>query len=656
MYWPDTQTGVDVEPARKPVASAVRKFFSEGGAGQPPTVPGGDWFNQITNELLNVLAAAGIDPSKTDDDQLLQAITAIITSLSDTTLRSDLSGTNGVSLVGNAADKRGQVFTGEVIAPGLKSTAHYGGVIVGDNPMGSAGNDWPLAASLRDAINVSRKIVNEPTDCHAFADKTILDSASDYGGYGAFDATTILRGNNLHNHVAAFQSRISYQGGGTLENLWGHIIWPTATGSGNILANVGIQIKGVETTTASVQSNRGIDIDPKAALQENIGIIVRNGACASGYTVSYNSQQGSDGYSFYADKLGTMYNRGKVFLGHFGPDGADPLPLPGMTTLNLRDTGSANTCGLGADNSNGAYILVNGDNRVSFISNGLVLGFWGTTANSRGFMADSDNTQPLGNASKRWSVVYAGTGAINTSDAREKTAPLPITDAVLDAWGDVQLIAFQWLESIRAKGDGARWHFGVIAQQVRDAFAAHGLDGTLYGLLCYDEWEEEFADFVVVDGYFEEVVIAEGHYKVETKQVERPCFESVTVQRNVIDMVDGVCIMRQMEVVERRPVVIHHPVFNPDGSAVLDSETGDQVIYTVHQTEVVDETHQEWVPPVKELREVAPVLESRKVREAGNRWGIRIDQCLFLEAAAARRKAQRLEERLSAIEKTLHPS
>lgn len=74
MYWPDTGTGVDTEPARKPVASAVRKYFTEGGVGVPPTVPGGDWFNAITNEVLNVLAAAGIDPSKNDDDQLLQAI------------------------------------------------------------------------------------------------------------------------------------------------------------------------------------------------------------------------------------------------------------------------------------------------------------------------------------------------------------------------------------------------------------------------------------------------------------------------------------------------------------------------------------------------------------------------------------------------------
>lgn len=78
MYWPDTNTGVDTEPTRKPVASVVRKFFTEGGVGQVPTVPGPDWFNQVTNEILNVLAAAGIDPSKVDDTQLLLAIKTII--------------------------------------------------------------------------------------------------------------------------------------------------------------------------------------------------------------------------------------------------------------------------------------------------------------------------------------------------------------------------------------------------------------------------------------------------------------------------------------------------------------------------------------------------------------------------------------------------
>ncbi|MCF5726029.1 hypothetical protein K3H43_01320 [Aeromonas veronii] len=99
MFWPDRGSGVPVEPARRPVASAVRQYFTEGGAGQAPTVPGGDWFNQITNELLNVLAAAGIDPSKADDDQLLEAIQTIIAT-AESSLRAELSSESGAELIG----------------------------------------------------------------------------------------------------------------------------------------------------------------------------------------------------------------------------------------------------------------------------------------------------------------------------------------------------------------------------------------------------------------------------------------------------------------------------------------------------------------------------------------------------------------------------
>jgi hypothetical protein len=44
---------------------------------------------------------------------------------------------------------------------------------------------------------------------------------------------------------------------------------------------------------------------------------------------------------------------------------------------------------------------------------------------SGNFSSGADNTASCGKASLRWSVVYAATGTINTSDAREKT---PVTD------------------------------------------------------------------------------------------------------------------------------------------------------------------------------------------------------------------------------------
>ncbi|MEI4929373.1 phage tail protein [Aeromonas caviae] len=196
---------------------------------------------------------------------------------------------------------------------------------------------------------------------------------------------------------------------------------------------------------------------------------------------------------------------------------------------------------------------------------------WAVEINGN-FAPQVDNTFDVGSASLRGRVAYFGTGTINTSDAREKTAPLPIDDAVLDAWGDVQLITFQWLESIRLKGgDDARWHFGVIAQQVRDTFAAHGLDGCRYGLLCYDEWEDVF----------------------------EPVFAK-----------------RDMVTVKQRPI--------GDTNELEDYEDIEQEEYDTG--------------------------EVRQTQIAGSRWGIRPDQCLFLEAAYQRRRCDRIEARLASLE------
>src|SRR3546814_20875506 len=48
-----------------------------------------------------------------------------------------------------------------------------------------------------------------------------------------------------------------------------------------------------------------------------------------------------------------------------------------------------------------------------------------------------------------------------------------------------------WLDAIAHKGDDARLHAGVLAQEVHDAFIAAGLDGFRYGLLGYDPWDEK---------------------------------------------------------------------------------------------------------------------------------------------------------------------
>lgn len=103
-----------------------------------------------------------------------------------------------------------------------------------------------------------------------------------------------------------------------------------------------------------------------------------------------------------------------------------------------------------------------------------------------------DNIDYLGAPSYRWKEVYAANATINTSDAREKQQIAELTDAEKRV---AQLIKgsikrFKFNDAVKEKGDNARIHVGVVAQEVADMFVAEGLDPANYALFCYDEWTD----------------------------------------------------------------------------------------------------------------------------------------------------------------------
>lgn len=105
----------------------------------------------------------------------------------------------------------------------------------------------------------------------------------------------------------------------------------------------------------------------------------------------------------------------------------------------------------------------------------------------------------LGSASRLWGTVYSTDGTINTSDERKKQEIKDIDERVFKAWAKVEFKQFLFKSSYEKKGDNARIHIGLIAQQVKAAFESEGLDGFKYGLLCYDEWDDAFEEREVVD-------------------------------------------------------------------------------------------------------------------------------------------------------------
>jgi hypothetical protein len=110
------------------------------------------------------------------------------------------------------------------------------------------------------------------------------------------------------------------------------------------------------------------------------------------------------------------------------------------------------------------------------------------------------NTRPfttsvysLGTASSLWSVVYAASGTINTSDARSKQQIKPLLEAekavALKCKG--LLRTFKFNDAVEKKGDEARIHVGIIAQDLAQAFREEGLDPSKYAMFCHDEWSEQ---------------------------------------------------------------------------------------------------------------------------------------------------------------------
>lgn len=108
------------------------------------------------------------------------------------------------------------------------------------------------------------------------------------------------------------------------------------------------------------------------------------------------------------------------------------------------------------------------------------------------FRPGADNVRPLGNASFRWSVVFAGTGTINTSDETLKEDIQDLEQAELSVAAEIKSLIkrFRFKDAVASKGDDARIHVGVIAQEVEQAFVDNGLDPRRYALFCEDTLED----------------------------------------------------------------------------------------------------------------------------------------------------------------------
>ena len=166
------------------------------------------------------------------------------------------------------------------------------------------------------------------------------------------------------------------------------------------------------------------------------------------------------------------------------------------------DSGGADRILIGMVSSDDVFIGSNISSKFSMISSGTggvyqnVGGSNTTRATTTAFDPGANNVFRLGSAGVRWSEVFAVNGTINTSDEREKTS----IDSLSEAERRVALACkklvrkFQFRDAVQKKGaNSARFHIGVIAQDVIRAFENEGIDPMRYGIVCFDSWDAEDA-------------------------------------------------------------------------------------------------------------------------------------------------------------------
>lgn len=102
-------------------------------------------------------------------------------------------------------------------------------------------------------------------------------------------------------------------------------------------------------------------------------------------------------------------------------------------------------------------------------------------------------TKDLGTSSLKWQDVYSTTGAFNGSDANLKQDIEELSEAerrvAVAAKG--LLKKYRLKQAVEEKGEQARYHFGIVAQELQAAFQAEGLDPMKYGIIAVNTWYEK---------------------------------------------------------------------------------------------------------------------------------------------------------------------
>lgn len=184
------------------------------------------------------------------------------------------------------------------------------------------------------------------------------------------------------------------------------------------------------------------------------------------------------------------FNTGGDIIARASASNANIISRIGSTNMLLVQSTRVRTNGIVTVNSDDSGMDFNAS------AGTLELKVGGATiaeCNSGQLVPGNDNTIDLGSAGRRWEEVFSAIGAINTSDATQKQSIETLEDKEVKVAKKVKglIRKYRMNDAVEKKGDEARIHIGIVAQDLKAAFESEGLVAEKYSMFCSDTWEEE---------------------------------------------------------------------------------------------------------------------------------------------------------------------
>ena len=237
----------------------------------------------------------------------------------------------------------------------------------------------------------------------------------------------------------------------------------------DVSLNVSADNDGTILSTGGVHNFRVFTNNSERARIDSSGNLFVNQTATGDYTDTAGSSFRATGFSTHTRDGGDV-----LLLNRLSSDGNILLFRKDNSTVGSIGTSGGNLTISGTTNKAGLYF--SGNNISPMLSN-----------------TRDDNEIDLGTATFRFQDIYATNGTIQTSDINEKQDIEDLSEAetrvAIAAKG--LLKKYRWKSAVADKGDDARIHFGIMAQDLENAFANEGLDAGDYGMFISSTWTDE---------------------------------------------------------------------------------------------------------------------------------------------------------------------